>query len=588
MPTVRIPLVGTYNQRGLDGDAALAALEDQRFLNCTFEVVTNPVTGKSTVTVNKRPGWSTDSLVDSGQASTGLIQPQSFNAILSAFRETNSIIYFGTTSVGTITGRALHFTETLISAVGCIAIKSSDGTGWYYMDGAKDDLTYVGDTHNGTAIIDSLDNTTGVYVGQAWSGTGVGASARVLSVDSATQITLNVNSTADGTDITFTKTPIAKIIDADFATSTTFQSAFAALDGYLFYATDNGYVNNSDLNSVSAYTANARIADQQFPDPTIAVAVQKNYIVSFGINSNAKFQNAGFSSGSPLQVLKQQVERIGVLDQRSIDYLEDDIYYVSSPSSGDVGAYRMRGLQSTRISTSIVDKILGTASVSGSVYTNCFRLGGYQYASFIVSMASDGPSSALLLESGDYLLLETTPGGNLLLEDNAAQSASFVRMLVYNATLNIWSEWDCNQCTFIETLGSGTANKLIATSRVNTSGKVYKIDPVADGQLYQDDGSAFTMQIRTAKLDFGTGKRKFVQRIRLICDKQSSGTVTLEASDDDYDSWFTLGTFDLTVMKPQIVRCGSYKGARAYRLSNSDNIPFRGEAIEIDYEIAAV
>lgn len=584
MPTDTIYLVGTFNTRGIDGAAALTLAEDQRFLNTTFDVVKNPVTGKATVYAEKRQGWGQSSIPESGSASTGLIKPQSFAAEITAYGETNSTVYHGTISVGAITGRALHFTETLINSVGCVAIKSSDGTGWYYMDGAKDDLTYVGDTHNGTAVIDSLDNTTGVYVGQAWSGTGVAAGARVLTVDSASQVTLNANSTADGTDITFTKTPIAKILDTDFAASTTYQSAFAAMDGYLFYATDNGRVNNSDLNSVSAYTANAYISAQQAPDPTVAVAVQKNVVIGFGTASNEKFQNAGFAT-APLQVIKSQVDHVGALDQRSITTLEDDIYFVSTPSEGDVGVYLMRGLQSKRISTPHIDAIIGTTAANGAIYASSYRLGGYPYAAFTLSLAQDGPASNLLLESGDALLLESAD--NILLEDTPAQTASFVRQLVYNAALDIWAEWDCDEATFVDSVGSGTSNQLVATSRFKTDGKVYTINPVANGELYQDDGVAYSMQIRTSRIDHGTSKRKFVEEIVLVGDRQSAGTATLECSDDDYATWTTLGTFDLTQMEPKITRCGSHKGGRAYRLTHSFNGPFRGQALAIRYQVAA-
>lgn len=585
MKTVKVPLVGSFNQRGLDGDAALTLNQDQRFLNCAFEVVTNPVTGKSTVYLNKRPGVGVDSVVAAGSASTALIKPQSFTASLTAFGDTNSTIYHGTISVGTITGRALHFTETLISAVGCVAIKSSDGTGWYYMDGAKDDLTYIGDTHIGTAVIDSLDSTAGIYVGQAWAGTGVAAGARVLTVDSATQITLNANSSADGTDITFTKTPVAKILDADFATSTIYQSAFAPMDGYLFYATDNGYVNNSDLNSVTAYTANARIAAQGAPDPTIAVAVQKNILVSFGLASNEKFQNAGFSSGSPLQVINSQIDHIGALDQRSITTIEDDIYFVATPYEGDIGIYRMRGLQSLRISTSIVEKIIGTIAVSGAIYASSFRLGGYPYAAFYVSLASDGPASLLLLESGDSMLLES--GDDILLEDTAAQTASFSRLLVYNITLNIWSEWNCNQMTFVDSVGSGTSNQIVFTSRTNTGGKIYKIDPASDDQLYTDDGSAFTMEVRTAKL-FDGPKRKFVDKVMLIgWDSSNTDLPYLSYSDDDFETYSTPRQFVMIGGVPTLYRCGQHRQGRSYKITHAANAPFRAEALGIEYKEAA-
>src|SRR3990167_4354185 len=189
MPSVRIPLVGTFDTRGIDGAATLTLSEDQRFLNCTFNVVTNPVTGKSRVFAEKRPGWGVNSVVSVGNASTGLIRPQAFDAVITAFGETNSTIYFGTSSVGVITGRALHFTETLISAVGCVAIKSSDGTGWYYMDGAKDVTAYTADGNNSTTITDlkiaGTNSTAGLYPGQLLAAAAnIVAGTRVVSVDS--------------------------------------------------------------------------------------------------------------------------------------------------------------------------------------------------------------------------------------------------------------------------------------------------------------------------------------------------------------------------------------------------------------------
>jgi hypothetical protein len=119
----------------------------------------------------------------------------------------------------------------------------------------------------------------------------------------------------------------------------------------------------------------------------------------------------------------------------------------------------------------------------------------------------------------------------------------------------------------------------------NNSGKIYTISPAAYGELHTDDGSTFTTEIRTSRIDHGTTKRKFIRSVGLVADEESTGTVTLEASDDDYQSWVTLGTFDLTAHKKRIYRCGSHTAGRAYRLRHSTNGAFRAEAIEIDYEV---
>jgi hypothetical protein len=564
---------------------SLSINEDQRFLNCAFSVIQNPITGKAVPYVEKRPGWVQDTIVSSGIASTGLIKPQAFNAIFSAFGETDSATYVGSIHVGNITGRALHFTETLISQVAHVAIKSSDGTGWYYPDGAKDILTYTGFTSTSEFTVSTISSVGGMYTGQLITGNTIGAGARISSINAATStIGLTVANTTTSTATLLTKEPIAKIIDPDFVSTGVYRSAFAPMDGYHFYATDDGYINNSDLNSISVYSPNARLAVQQSPDPPVAVATQRNAVVVFGLNSKEVFQNAGLSSGSPLQRVAQAAERIGCIDQRSVTQIENDIFFVSTPYEGDVGVYQMKDFAAKRISTPTVDRIIGTAAQNGAVYANSFRLGGYPYASFTLSLAADGPASMLLLESGDNLLLES--GDHILTEDLPAQTASFIRTLVYNAGLNIWGEWDCDEATFIDSIGSGTNNQLIATSRFKSDGKTYKIDPVASGIVYTDDGATVSTEIRTSKIDFGDDRRTYVEEVVLIADTVTSvaaSTVALYWSDDDYQSWKGPLYFDLTQQKKNVHRLGAYYGGRAYKVLHTANGPFRAQALEITY-----
>jgi hypothetical protein len=586
MPVARIPLAGSFNQRTIDGHGALEADQDQRFLNCAFSVIENPITGSRKIYVEKRPGWRVESIVAANNVSTGLIKTDSFGSAVTAFGATNSTIYDGQVSVGAITGRAMYFTETLLSNVGYVLIKSSDGTGWYYTSDAKSQTSYTGDTTNTSAIVTNIASTSGMYSGQAISGAGIPAGTRILTVDSSTQITLNANATATAAGVTLTKTPVAKILDADFVTTGSTVTAFVEMDGYQFYGNADGYIYNSDLNSVTAYTSTGKVAAQMSPDPPNAVARHKNLIIGWGHSSMEAFYNAGNASGSPLTRAAQFFSRTGALDQRSVATLADDIYFVSSAKYGEVSVVRLRNLAPQQVSSPEVNKLLGTVIATGGyVYLSAFQLGGYPYVSTFATIGTDD-TDLLLMETGEELLLETND--SIVLEADPNASAAFARMLVYNAAINLWSEWDCDEATFVAGIGSGGINQLIATSRVKTDGKVYTIKPAADGASYTDDGSAYSTEIRTARIDHGTESRKFVKCVRLVADDQSSGTVTLEASDDDYDSWTTLGTFDLTKKDKRIYRCGSYRGGRAYRLTHSTAAPFRAEALEIEYDIGTV
>ena len=67
------------------------------------------------------------------------------------------------------------------------------------------DQTITGTTHNGTKIIDGLTSTRGLRIGMAVTGASIGASNGIVTVNSNTQVTTNVNSTASNTEsIAFT------------------------------------------------------------------------------------------------------------------------------------------------------------------------------------------------------------------------------------------------------------------------------------------------------------------------------------------------------------------------------------------------
>ena len=587
MPTQRVSLAGSFNQRTEAGESILIASKDQRFLNCVFTVVQNPITETTKVYVEKRPGWSQDTLTGAAAASTGIIKTDSFSSAIAAFGTTNATLYEGSTSIGTITGRALYFTETLIGNVGHILIKSSDGTGWYYVAGARDVTAYTADGNNSTTITDikiaGANSTAGLYIGQKLSAaTNIVAGSRIVSIDSGAFTAVLDTATIDGAfaDLAITKEPVAKIIDSDFVASGTTVTAFVEMDGYQFYGNSDGYIYNSDLNSVTSYGSLSKLTATMAPDPPNALARYKNTIIVFGTASFEVFENVGNASGSPLQRMPQHSSRIGIQGQRSIVSLGDEIFYVSSSKYGELSIQRLRDLKPQTVSPSTVNKILGTAANSGSIYLSGFQQGGYNCISVVVLTSSE-TSEFLLLELGDNILLEV--GDDIILEGSANETAVFGRMFVYNADLNLWSEWDTQLVTFITGASGGTKNQLFGTSRINTGGKIYTLNPDSDGELSRDDGSSYTMEIRTSKLDFGTEDRKFIHSIRLVADTQSTGTATLEVSDDDYASWRTLGTFDMTAKDKRIRVCGSHTGGRAYRLSHSANTPFRAEALEFDY-----
>ena len=580
MPTVRIPLVGVANQRTVAGSYTLSLNKDQRYTNCIFNVTKNPITGKAEFHLEKRPGWAGYATVSAGNSSTGSINSSVTNTVISAFGSTDSTIYDDVTSVGAITGKALYFSETILSSIGYVMIRSSDGTGWYYASNSRTTLTYTGDTHTNTTI-DNISSTTGMYSGQAISGTGIAAGTRILSVDSATAITTDTATTGTAT-VTITKTPVAKILDSDFVTTGTNLSGFVAMNGYLFYCSEDGRVYNSDVNTVHAYTASNYVSASIKPDFPSAMAKYKNNIICFGRSSIEFFYNSGNASGSPLNSSEVNFKKIGTPNQRGIAELEDDIFFVTSGNDGDVRVELLRGGATKRISTPEVEKIIGTVTGTGSnMYLSAFQLGGYSYLSLIATTGS----GVILMEDISFLLLENS--NRIATELDESLQSAYSIMQMYNIELDIWSEWSNTLSNVITGGVTGLRNQIIATSVINTGGKIYAMTPATDLALFTDDGSSYTSTIITSATDLGTSRRKAIKSISLVGDIQSTGTMTLEKSDDDYSTWQTLGTFDLTKKVQRITRCGAHRGSRAYRLTHSSAAGFRAQALDIEYDLGA-
>lgn len=147
----RIPLAGSYNSRvgtistssgiigigvvGLMivGQTSTSTTKDARYINCFKQTVENKVYAV------KRPGFSSYVTPASGNKGYALLiwsGQGTGDSIISGFGDSNSTIYNGTTSLGSITGRVTGITETDVSTTPTLAISSSDSTGWYYDTGS--------------------------------------------------------------------------------------------------------------------------------------------------------------------------------------------------------------------------------------------------------------------------------------------------------------------------------------------------------------------------------------------------------------------------------------------------------------------
>lgn len=562
-----LPLVGDPTQRNFNAAASLTSGLDQRFRGCQFVVVPDPQKQTKNVYVEKRPGMEALSTIASGRTGHAI----SPNFPVGDFATTNTfLVALGTgtpsrdtiyEALGAVTTSncgdldpatiARGMTVGWFSDVPVVMITAATTpptgvkTGWYVDSGAFDALvTFTGDTHTNTTI-DNISSMTGLYVGQALSGTGITAGTRIATINvSGSSITTDTATTATNAGVTITRTHLAKIIDSDFPSGIDGPVGYMEeLNGRAFAMTwGTGRIYQSAQNNVASWAASEFISPRKYKGYGVSLKKYGEFIIGFTSSGVSFFEYSNNPSGSSLN------ERPGMAFSYGVNssYGTTAGYPIQLTSSGNnifwttpdfnIGIWTIRDGAPTKISGVIEDRILAGSSGSGA-WINAFDQNGQHY-------------------------LFAYTGANQLL---------------YHVESGMWSD---PVFGFVPYFGDNvTAGGVISGG---TSGKIYTFSDQTP--VYTDDGSAFTMTIQTDTWDGGTQDWKQIERIELIGDTQSSGTTTLQISSDDYANFTTIGSFDMTQPRKELFSGGWYQGSVAFKLTNSANTPFRAQALRITYK----
>lgn len=399
---------------------------------------------------------------------------------------------------------------------------------------------------SGTSVISAFGATNStIYNGTtslgAITGKATGITETILSGTANLLISSN-DSTAwyypDGGALT-------KIADADFPGNAgkTVVGTFAHMDGYAFIMTADGLIYNSDLNSITAWTASNFLSANEYPDKGVGLIRHKNTIVAFGAESFEVYQNAGNAAGSPLSRVTGAAQLIGCVSADAIVNVKDTVYFAGSTKQGNISIYAYDGGKAVPVSAPEINSRLTLAGSANVTMTSASFYGRH----FVVCQAYN-TTFVYCIEERDWH--------------------------EWSSTVPLWYKSDA--------VMSGSTMVCYFVSNVSTSGKVFVFNPAST--TYQDNGSAFTATIQTSKLDFGTSNRKTWGRLTIIGDQTTSTSdLSVTWSDDDYQNYATVRTVDLSASRPNLTRCGSSR-RRSWLLSHFANTSMRLEALENEVE----
>ena len=514
--TVRIPLVGVPHTRAF-GTAATrpgVATLDQKFINIAFKSEANQITGQKRVKACKRPGFGTATSIAT------------------------------VTGTGSPSGGALSVCTAPALVAGAGASPNAFSV---WISSTADNIRVV---LAGTQISNNSAVTSPI------------ASSRpiLLNVDGTPQFYFHIvttNPTNKSAFVSSTASPpvISAQTDGDLP-ETLLIGSFAALDGYLFIATSDGSIWNSDLNNDTSWTSTSFL-DNQFQQYGRGVANYKDKIMMFSEDSIEFYENVGNPTGSPLQRVDHLSKKgYGIsanANETSQYYLpaHDTVFWLNNIRAGQAGVFMLDGFQPKKISTPDVDMDITKGSILLSNIAGTFTFNGFSY--LVVSLDV----------TNTYVWL-------------------------YCLELGTWTTLESPLFTSTVTLAGIVNDSSIGTTTAFIGTNFYLLDNdfLFSSIGYTDGGAAYTATIQTRNLDFGTRKRKRFDRLTLIGnDPQETSNCSVSWSSDDYANFSTARTLNLTDNDgaPTTTRLGAHRKL-AFRITNASDAAMELEAIELDME----
>jgi uncharacterized protein YdeI (BOF family) len=348
----------------------------------------------------------------------------------------------------------------------------------------------------------------------------------------------------DGVDLVYITTAgvVTDISDGDLPAGPITPVFF---DSYIFVIkSGTPEIYNSVVDDPTSWDAGDFISAEQYADDLVALIRHVNYVVAFGLYSVEFLFDAENATGSPLERNESVSLKVGLAARDSIAQVDRRIFFVGQTQTGEPSAWMYDGLTPKEVSNEMVRKILA-AEGSSLASAKAYIISHKGHTLYILNLSS--------------------------------------RTIVYDVDEKMWCDWSINSggshAVFPFNYASEGPNNTILLLH-NTNGTVYNLDPAT----HTDTGfGSILVSITTDRVDFDTDNFKHQGSLSLICDSQTSGTVSIDWSDDDYLTYSTARTLDLTAARSYTKAGGAFR-RRVYRLQHSTNAPFRAEALELTYQ----
>lgn len=329
--TIRIPLVeGTQHVSQANGSPYTV---DEFMLNCFPQSSINPITGEKETWITKRPGMKALGIDLTGIL--GAVNSQVFANI--AITALNDVYIAGVLDITNgkmviIQYRPITGTSTKLGEI---------TTATYEDQLFLTELTVAG--------VPTLGVVWNRYDGVTSKGYYATSTAGVFLAASLTEIT-----------------------DVDFppkaASPLPLVGPMVQMNGTTYVLTNTGEIHGSDLNSITSWNSLNMVQAISFPDQGTGLFRYKNYILAFGENSIEWFSDVGNPApASALQRQEQAMIRFGAPHAKSVQVVDDTVFWLGRSTSGTSGLWKMDGFEPVKVSGPVEDQLINFYSSNSNL-----------------------------------------------------------------------------------------------------------------------------------------------------------------------------------------------------------------------------
>ena len=322
---------------------------------------------------------------------------------------------------------------------------------------------------------------------------------------------------------------------------------FAYLNGPIYVMQEGATIWGSASNSVDQngdWDPLNFIRAQIEPDKGVYLSKQLVYVVALKQWTIEYFFDAGNPTGSPLQSVQGMKIAYGCAHADSVQKINDVLFFLSMDqtnslqvSTVDKGAHRI-------VSTPAIDRLLATIDTT-TVYSWQLKLNGHSF--YIVTFKE----------------------GNLT--------------LAYDITQELWFQWTDHEGNYFPIVASAYDNEGNHILQHESTGELFYIS----GDNYKDGEYPIVLDIYTPPFDANTYRRKHLKVMKFIGDQVPGSTAEVRWSADDYQTWSSKRSIDLSLARPVLTNCGTFT-KRAYHIRHTADTPFRMRAVDVQYDLGTL